>query len=141
MAIPFDKSSRLPGTRTPISDSALVRTRWPSWPLMPGSEPFSLSRKSRSSVPSAEAANTTPRQVKRRRPPGSNVADHFQGQMGLAVCRSAAHRGADSGGVHRVAKIHVEREVEPGGAGGRDADGLIHHGAQAALVDVAHGER
>src|ERR1035441_3936984 len=58
MAIPFDKSSRLPGTRTPMSDSALVRTRWPSWPLMPGSEPFSFSRKSRSRVPNAEAANT-----------------------------------------------------------------------------------
>jgi hypothetical protein len=60
--------------------------------------------------------------------------------MGLAVRRAAAHRGADSGGVHRIAEIHVEREMEPGGAGGRDADGLIHHGAQAALVDIAHGE-
>src|ERR1035438_3327252 len=70
MAIPFDKSSSLPGTRTPISDSQLVRTRLPSCPLIPGREPLSFSRKRRSSVPSAEAANTTPRQVKRRRPPG-----------------------------------------------------------------------
>ena len=32
-----------------------------------GSDPFSFRRNSRSMVPSAEAANTTPRQVKRRR--------------------------------------------------------------------------
>ena len=36
------------GTRTPISDSQLVRTRLPSWSLSAGSEPFSFRRKSRS---------------------------------------------------------------------------------------------
>jgi hypothetical protein len=66
MAMPLEKSSGLPGTRTPISDSALVRTRRPSWSLRAGSEPFSFRRNSRSMLPSAEAAKTTPRQVNRR---------------------------------------------------------------------------
>ena len=51
--------------RAPISDSELVRTCLPSWPLMAGNEPFSLRRKSSSMVPSEEAEKTTPRQVKR----------------------------------------------------------------------------
>ena len=45
----------------------------PAASLMPGSEPLSFRRKRRSSVPSADAAKTTPRQVKRRRLSGSSV--------------------------------------------------------------------
>jgi hypothetical protein len=40
----------------------------------------------------------------------------------------------------RVDRVHVERKVEAGGAVGRAIDGLVHHAAQAALIDVAHGE-
>src|SRR6202158_5848260 len=63
MAIPCDKSSVQRGTRAPMIDSELVRTCLPKRLLMLGNEPFSLSRKRSSMVPSDDAEKTTARQV------------------------------------------------------------------------------
>ena len=60
--------------------------------------------------------------------------------MRFAVGDAAADGGADAGGVLRIDKIHVEREMEAGGAVGGELDRLVHDGAHAVLVDLAHGE-
>src|SRR5450759_3917191 len=86
MAMPCDTSSGQPGMRTPISDSELVRTCLPSCLLMSVNEPFSLSWKRSSVVPSEEAAKTTPRQVNPRG--GLNRTDFVAG----AAIADAAHR-------------------------------------------------
>src|SRR5689334_24920106 len=60
--------------------------------------------------------------------------------MRFTVGGAAEDGCADAGSVGRIDEIHVQREVESGGAVACDADGFLHHTAEAALVDLAHGE-
>src|ERR1035441_5486759 len=96
MAMPCDTSSGQPGMRTPISDSELVRTCLPSCLLMSVNEPFCLSWKRSSVVPSEEAAKTTPRQVNRPDCEGIHAADLTELTFDTAL------RGNPGGGLNRT---------------------------------------
>ncbi len=67
------------------------------------------------------------------------VGKDLHGEMRFAIGSAAAHGSADAGGVFGVDPVHVERDVIAGRAAARSAKGFFHHGAHAALVDVAHG--
>src|SRR5215467_6065452 len=60
--------------------------------------------------------------------------------MSFAVSGSAAHGCTHSGGVAWIDKVHVNGQVESDGAIASEPDGFVHDGAQAPLVDIAHGE-
>jgi hypothetical protein len=61
--------------------------------------------------------------------------------VGLAVGRPAGAGRAHAGRFGWIDEIHVEADVEPGGALGGDRDRLLHHLAHALHVDIAHGEK
>src|SRR5579872_3865648 len=69
------------------------------------------------------------------------VARHFHRKMRLAVSRAAANGRSHARRVFRIDEIHVDRKMKSRRPAGHDADGLIHHRAHAAFVDIAHGER
>src|SRR5208282_858919 len=47
---------------------------------------------------------------------------------------------ADAGRVFGIDPVHVERDVVAGSSMSGHAESLLHDGAHAALVDVAHGK-
>src|SRR6185437_11637194 len=67
------------------------------------------------------------------------VSDNLHGQMSFAIRRPAAHRSADTGRVLGIDPVHIERDVIAGSSAPSRAQRLLHHGAHAALVNIAHG--
>ncbi len=71
---------------------------------------------------------------------GLGVGDHFHGEVGFAVGDAAADRSAHAGGVGGIDEIHIEADGDAGGVVHGVLQGFGHDVAQAALVNVAHGE-
>src|SRR5580658_3440456 len=68
------------------------------------------------------------------------VRDHLHCEVSFAVGDAAANGSADAGRVARVHEVHIEADGDSVGVVTCKFDCLAHHFAQAALVDVAHGE-
>src|SRR6201987_1894984 len=66
--------------------------------------------------------------------------DDLHGEVSFAIGGAAPYGSAHAGRVFRVDPVHIERDVVASGTAAGHAEGFFHDGAQAALIDVAHGE-